>query len=101
MLFQLAANEWRILRRLHLAGGKAKWNDIRPLRRKSLEDHFTAVLVLLRLVEIEGDTWRITKLGSAAQELGEADASLDVLTKLPKWNNPPMKRPSRKKGRKK
>ena len=55
MLYQLTANEWRILRRLHLAGGTAKWGDIRPLFRKILEDHFTAALVLLRLVEIDGD----------------------------------------------
>ena len=84
MLYQLNAPEWRVLRRLHLAGGSATWKQIRPMRRKQLETHLAAVLTTLGLVLGEGENWRITDRGQEAQELGEVEVRVEELREIPK-----------------
>jgi len=84
MLYQLTASEWRTLRRLHLAGGKATWEEIRPFSRRAIVAHVQAVLLWLRLMEMDGHVCQVTEQGKTVQELGELNIATRELRNRPK-----------------
>jgi hypothetical protein len=84
MFYQLTASEWRTLRRLHLAGGKANWVEIRPFSRRAIVAHVQAVLLWLRLIQMDGEVCRLTDQGKLVQELGELEIAPKELRNRPR-----------------
>jgi hypothetical protein len=83
MLYSLTATDWRILRRLHLAGGSATWDEVRPFANRLQEERALGVLIWLKLVKQNEDTLTLTDRGDKAQVLGELEVNDDELKAMP------------------
>lgn len=69
----LGEAKWRLLRRLHLAGGSARWAEVRRWGRKESDERHRDELAAAGLVTVRGDTLTLTEAGQKAQVLGEVE----------------------------
>lgn len=75
----MGAKRWRLLRRLAVAGGRARWSEIRSFSRADPAD-LAGLTAAGFVADLEGGLLALTARGRVVQDLGEVSlGEFDIL----------------------